>query len=67
MNSAPKYERGLSMLVRIEGHPEPVAMTSIVRPGFVAGGGLMLIFDRANGEVEKVLAALNADSEQRAA
>lgn len=66
MNNATSYERGPSMLVRIEGHPERVAMTSIVQPGFIAGGGLMLVVDRGGSEIEEVLAALNAGREQQA-
>jgi len=60
MSTAAQYERGPLMLVRIEGHTDPTAMTSIVRTGYFSGGGLMLILDRGNGEIEKVLDALNS-------
>ena len=66
MKEAAQYERGPLMLVRIEGHTDPTAMTSIVRAGYLAGGGLMLILDRGNGEIEKVLAALNSVDAPRA-
>lgn len=59
MSAAVKYERGPVMLVRIEGHTEPTYMTSILRRGFVAGGGLMLVLDHGNGEIDNVLKLLN--------
>ena len=59
MSAAVKYERGPLMLVRIEGHTEPTYMTSILRRGFVAGGGLMLVLDHGNGEIDQVLKLLN--------
>jgi hypothetical protein len=34
-------------------------MTSILRKGFVAGGGLMLVLDHGNGEIDQVLKLLN--------
>jgi hypothetical protein len=59
MSAAGKYERGPAMLVRIEGQTEPTYMTSILRKGFVAGGGLMLVLDHGNGEIDQVLKLLN--------
>lgn len=64
MSAAVKYERGPVMLVRIEGHTEPTYMTSILRRGFVAGGGLMLVLDHGNGEIDNVLQLLN-DPQQK--
>lgn len=64
MRAAGKYERGPVMLVRIEGHTEPTYMTSILRKGFVAGGGLMLVLDHGNGEIDQVLKLLN-DQQQK--
>lgn len=59
MSATGEYERGPVMLVRIEGHTEPTYLTSILRRGFVAGGGLMLVLDHGNGEIDKVLKLLN--------
>jgi hypothetical protein len=64
MIAAGKYERGPVMIVRIEGHTEPTYMTSILRKGFVAGGGLMLVLDHGNGEIDQVLKLLN-DQQQK--
>lgn len=64
MSAAEKYKRGPVMLVRIEGHTEPTYMTSILRPSFVAGGGLMLVLDHGNGEIDQVLKLLN-DQQQK--
>ena len=64
MSAAVKYERGPVMIVRIEGHTEPTYMTSILQRGFVAGGGLMLVLDHGNGEIDNVLQLLN-DQQQK--
>lgn len=58
------YKIGEPILVRLAGHVDPVQMAPIVMEGFVAGGGVMLIADRGNGEVERIVQLLN-EAEQR--
>lgn len=66
MSAEGNYERGPVMLVRIVGHTEPTYMTSILRRGFVAGGGLMLVLDHGNGEIENVIKLLNDQQPRKA-
>lgn len=55
----PEYKRGEALRVQLEGHRESVSMVSIERPGMCAGGGLLLVIDRNDGEVDRLICLLN--------
>ncbi len=59
MNQPAQYQRGQVLRVQIEGHREPISMVAIERANLNAGGGLMLMIDRFDGELDAALAALN--------
>lgn len=48
-------------MVRIPDHPEPVEMVSIERLA-CAGGGLLLVIDRHDGELDRLLRLLNEEN-----
>jgi hypothetical protein len=58
--AARTYIKGAVYRVRMDGHPEPLDLTSIEVDGFCAGGGLMLVMDRGDGEVDRIVALLNS-------
>lgn len=55
------YRVGRAYGARIDGHGEPVPVVSIEADGMNAGGGIMLIANRGDGEIERIVSLLNLD------
>jgi len=53
------YKAGDAVKVFIEGNTEPVWMRPIDKDGFCAGGGVLLLMDRCDGEIDKIVNLLN--------
>lgn len=64
MSIARTYKRGQSLRVHIEGHSEPIQMVSIELASYEAGGGVMLIADRGDGDVDRIVELLNKGPQQ---
>lgn len=58
------YKVGRAYSVRLDGHNEPAQMLSIESDGMNAGGGVMLIANRGDGEIERIVSILNLDLER---
>ncbi len=64
MSSARTYKLGKTYRVLLDGHNETVSLPSIEIDGMCAGGGVMLIADRGDGEIDRIIKLLN-DAESR--
>lgn len=54
------YKVGRAYSVRLDGHNEPAQMRSIEVDGMNAGGGIMLLANRGDGEIDRIVSILNA-------
>ena len=64
MNEVVRYQRGQVLRVQIQGHREPIDMVVIEREGMNAGGGLILMIDRGDGELDAAVKSLNTNHTQ---
>lgn len=53
------YKVGRAYSVRLDGHNEPAQMRSIEVDGMNAGGGIMLLANRGDGEIDRIVSLLN--------
>lgn len=55
------YRAGESIRVFVDGHAEPALMRPIYKDGFCSGGGVLLLIDRGDGEINKIVNLLNRE------